>query len=143
MWRYVQAPRMYAAWHCTADKAGCDDMASLADLLSNDQSPAHRTISLIDPTTVGADRIFGTHDLRVEHPEKLRLQNCPDDESAATLSWADGGVTMTLGRPWLAELARAMRDVASGDADFAVQFGAKGSAAAPRISFWWWPTSAL
>ncbi|PSJ36513.1 hypothetical protein C7I55_25925 [Sphingomonas deserti] len=134
---------MYAGWHCTADQRGCNDMAGLADLLADDQWPAHRTISLIDPVTVGADRIFGAHDLRVEQFEKLRLQNCPDDESASTLSWADGGITLTLGRPWLAELARALRDVASGDADFAVRFGEKGSAAAPRISFWWWPKTAL
>jgi hypothetical protein len=133
LWRYRKPARMYADWHFSADKIGCASLLRLLDILYGAKFPAHRTLTVTDPRTVGVDRIFGDHDLRLDVPAKLRLGNCFDGDSAIGLS-ADAFI-MPLRSSDFSSLSEAIRDISADRADFGVGLG--GSDAIVR--FWWWP----
>jgi hypothetical protein len=124
---------MYDGWHVAADKEGCANLLGLLDILSVANGPARRTIAVTDPREVGADRIFGDHDLSLDVPAKLRLANDFDGSSAIGLA-ADAFV-MPLQAEDITSLADAIRDLAADHADFGVGFGRSMFI----INFWWWP----
>lgn len=141
LWRYDPMPRMYSGWHFTADPEGCSSLDELFLLLLTAEHPAHRTVTLIDPRPIGADRIFGEHSLRVRFPEKLRFAfdpKAPRDHS--DFVEADGKIEHSIGETWLREWQAALADIAQGDADFSIRFQAeKPHDPMKRITFWWWP----
>jgi len=141
LWRYRKAPRMYADWHFSADSSACESLLALIALLTEEQGAVHRTLTLIDPQTVGADRIFGKHDLRIESPAKLRLGNAVSSNGTSVASFADDAFLLMLDFKDLAGLAEAVRDLAAEKADFAIRFGQNNRSPGTRISFWWWPKS--
>jgi hypothetical protein len=124
---------MYVGWHFSADKGGCASLLRLLNILSSATSPAHRTLTVSDPRTVGADRIFGEHDLLLDVPAKLRLGNDLDHNGAIGLS-ADV-FAMPLRSEDFVSLSRAVRDVSVDHADFGVGFGRSDTI----LNFWWWP----
>lgn len=134
VWRYRKARKMYDGWHFAADQKGCASLVRLLDLLSAVKSPAYRTVVITDPRGVGADRIFGDHNLQIDVPVKLRLSNDLDGGSAIGLS-ADAFV-MPLRPEDIASLSDAVRDLANDHADFGVALGRNETI----VKFWWWPT---
>lgn len=125
---------MYAGWHFSADKAGCASLLRLLDILSSAKRSVHRTLTVTDPRTVGADRIFGDHDLQLDVPAKLRLSN--DLDSKGAISFSDDIFALSLGTDEIASLSEAVKDVSVDHADFDLGFGESGTI----IKFWWWPT---
>jgi hypothetical protein len=132
LWRYRHAPKMYDGWHFTADPAGCASLIRLVELLLAACGPAHRTLPVTNPQTVGADRIFGAHALTIEVPAKLRLGN--DLDASGSIGLANDAFVMPLGPQDLSNFSQAMRDISAGYADFGVGFGSS----ATIINFWWW-----
>lgn len=134
IWRYLKAPRRYDGWHFSADRAGCQSLLDLLALLAETTEPAHRTLSLTDPASVGSDQIFWAHDEQVVPARKLRLQ-WPRDEAGSLLHPVDDVLTMSLTKESLADFADAVADVRNDKADFGVGFGNP-----PQIiNFWHWP----
>lgn len=133
LWRYRKAGKMYEGWHFTADPKGCASLIELCSILSRATAPAHRTISVTDPREVGADNIFGGHNLRLDVPAKIRLAN--DLEEAGSIGLSAGFFDMPLGAEDILNLSEAMRDVSADRADFGVSFGASSTI----FKFWWWP----
>ncbi|MBY0520467.1 MAG: hypothetical protein K2P79_08590 [Sphingomonas sp.] len=124
---------MYDGWHFTADEDGCSSLIRLLDALASATEPAHRTLSVTDPQEVGADHIFGDHDLRLDVPAKLRLGNDLDRTGSIGLS-ADV-FAMPLRPEDISNLSEAVKDVAANHADFGVGFGRSDII----FRFWWWP----
>lgn len=141
LWRYLNAPTRYADWHFSADIAGCNSLLHLLKILGAEPATIYRTITLTDPLTVGADRIFGDHGYRIDCPTKLRLVNCPHDPDFTEITYGEGIFVMILGQQSLSMFETALRDLEIGSADFAFGFGDKKSTNSARISFWWWPTA--
>lgn len=133
LWRYRKARRMYDDWHFTADAMGCASLIELCSILSSATEPAHRTIRVTDPRVVGADNIFGGHDLRLEVPAKLRLGN--DLEGTGSIGLSAEIFAMPLRPEDISNLSEAVRDVSANRADFGVSFGASDTI----FRFWWWP----
>jgi hypothetical protein len=133
LWRYRKAPKMYAGWHFAADKEACASLLSLCDILSSEANPAHRTLTVTDPATVGVDRIFGQHDLRLDIPAKMRLGNDLDVDGSIGLV---GDVFVLPLRPEdIPSFSEAIRDLSADHADFGVGFGSGNTI----VRFWWWP----
>ena len=141
LWRYEPMARMYAGWHFTADGAGCRSLQNLFSLFLSADAEAYRSVTLTDPKSVGADRIFGEHVFRVCFPSKLRLRFDPRaSEDHSAFDHADDRLDLSLGRTWIEELGTALADVAHDHADFSLWFEAgKPKDPLKRISFWWWP----
>jgi hypothetical protein len=133
LWRYRNAAKMYASWHFSADKEGCASLLMLLDIFANEAIAAHRTLAVTDPRAVGADRIFGDHDLRLEVPAKFRLSNDLDETGSIGLS--EDVFTMPLRPDDIASLSEAVRDISADHADFGLGFGRSDTI----ITFWWWP----
>jgi len=125
---------MYADWHFTADSEGCDSLVELIELLVGKPAPAYRTLVIADPRDVGADRIFGEHNYRVDVPPKLRIGNSTSVDAPTDIRLLDDVFTISLSSDDLLCFLQAVRDVASDQADFSIRFGRD-----TRISFWWWP----
>jgi hypothetical protein len=139
-WRYKPMPRMYSGWHFAGDVEGCHSLRELITLLLATDYAAHRTLTLTDPRSVGADQIFAEHELKVLYPKKLRLSfdpEAPDDGSGFEES-ADR-LELALGRTWLLDWQSVLPEVARGDADFSLWFDARKKDEMKRVSFWWWP----
>lgn len=135
LWRYTPKLRMYSGWHVAADVEGCDSVLALLDAFASDGLATHRTLSVTDPLSVGVDRIFGEHDLKVRHPAKLRLAFDPTLSSAnPALYEALDRVTLTMGPKGLEAVREAVTDLRAGEADFGM-----GLADDDSLSFWWWP----
>jgi hypothetical protein len=124
---------MYDGWHFTADEEGCTSLIILCSILSIATEPAHRTISVTDPQEVGADRIFGGHDLRLEVPSRLRLGN--DLDGTGFIGLSDDVFAMLLRPEDISNLSQAVKDVSADRADFGVGLGTSGTI----VNFWWWP----
>ncbi|MCM8729673.1 hypothetical protein ACFO8O_01635 [Hephaestia sp. GCM10023244] len=133
LWRYRRAPKRYDGWHFTADQDGCASLIGLFDILSSATEPAYRTLSVTDPREVGADHIFGDHDLRLDVPAKLRLGN--DLDGTGTIGLSVDVFAMPLRPEDISNLSEAVKDVSSDHADFGVGFGRSGTI----VNFWWWP----
>lgn len=133
LWRYRKAGAMYGGWHFTADAKGCASLIELCSILSTATEPAHRTISVTDPREVGADNIFGGHELRLEVPTKLRLGN--DLEGTGSIGLSTEFFDMPLRPEDISSLSEAVTDVSADRADFGVSFGTNGTI----FKFWWWP----
>lgn len=132
LWQYKNAPRMYRGWHFTGDRAGGENLLLLIELLGAHDQDAARTLSLEDPLSVGAEKIFRGHQTPLIEPAgKLRLSNRPADATAEELTFAEGIVTLRLGHDGLTTLADSIRDVLAGTADFGVGFGG-------TIAMFWW-----
>ncbi|MBT9444252.1 MAG: hypothetical protein IV086_00985 [Hyphomonadaceae bacterium] len=131
LWRYRNAPRMYAGWHFTADKAGCQSFLELIDLLLASDEPGLRTLTLDDPSPVNAHRLFRDHEPpSVEMAKKLRLRSAPDQTALAETNFAETLFEMKFGRDRLEALAASTRDIGMGEWDFSEQYGDA------RMSFW-------
>ncbi len=124
---------MYDGWHFAADSEGFDSLIKLFEILSSATRPVHRTLSVTDPRTVGADRIFGEHTLRLTVPAKVRVAKHLD--GAGFIGLADDVLEMALSTEDLVSFSEAVRDVSAGQADFGVGFGRSDTI----INFWWWP----
>ncbi|MBY0583091.1 MAG: hypothetical protein K2P68_09280 [Sphingomonas sp.] len=124
---------MYGGWHFTADGIGCASLIKLLNILSSETEPAHRTISVFDPQEVGADRIFGDHDLRLDVPAKLRLGN--DLDGTGSIGFAADVFAMPLRPEDISHLLEAVKDISADHADFGVGFGKSDTI----VRFWWWP----
>lgn len=133
LWCYRKAQSMYDGWHITADTEGCASLLKLFDILSSATRPVYRTLPVTDPRTVGADRIFGEHTLRLTVPAKLRLANRID--GAGTIGLADDIFEMALSPEDIVSFSDAVKDVSTGQADFGVGFGGDNTI----VRFWWWP----
>ncbi|RYG95538.1 MAG: hypothetical protein EON58_13945 [Alphaproteobacteria bacterium] len=133
LWRYRKAPKMYDGWHFTADKEGCACLIGLLDILSRATEPAHRTLSVTDPQKVGADHIFGDHDLRLDVPAKLRLGN--DLDGTRSIGLSVDVLVMPLRAEDISNLSEAVTDVSADHADFGMGFGKSDTI----VRFWWWP----
>lgn len=133
IWRYRKAPRMYGGWHFTADEAGCASLIRLCNILEGATEPAHRTVSVTDAQEVGADRIFGDHNLRLDVPAKIRLGN--DLEGTRSIGLEADVFALPLSREDISSFAKAVRDLAADHADFGVGFGKNHTI----VNFWWWP----
>ena len=123
---------MYRSWHFAADRDGCSSLVQLLALLSDEVPPVHRTLTVVDPRTVGADRIFGPHDLKLDVPTKLRLCTLRDPQTASIDLNGDVG-TLSLSASDLMHFTRAVTDVSQATADFGVGFGQD------IMTFWWCP----
>lgn len=124
---------MYDGWHFAADRKGCDSLIKLLDILSGETEPAHRTIYVTNPQGVGADRIFGHHDLKLDVPPKVRIGN--DVEGTGGIGLSSDGCAIALRPEDIASLSAAVRDVSANRADFGIGFGTSETI----VRFWWWP----
>lgn len=125
--------RMYAGWHCSADAEGCDSLLELLNAFASVGTADHRTLAVADPKSVGVDRIFSDHPLKVHHPAKLRLAFDPAAPEVELVEASDR-VTLTIGADGLEAFREAFSDLRAGEADFAI-----GLAGDDSLSFWWWP----
>lgn len=131
VWRYRNPPRMYRGWHITGDQAGCESVAHLLTALSVAAEPTLRTLSLTDPRTVGAERIFvGASVPPTEAAVKLRLENHLASPDAEDVVFSGGVLAFRLGELGLKRLSKAFNDVAAGQWDFGEKFGDAG------VMFW-------
>lgn len=142
LWRYKPKLKLYDSWHFTADAEGCDSLVELLELMSQAEYSQHRTLTLTDPQPVGADQIFGPHEMKVWHPEKLRLSFDPTMSTAPGLVEVDGRIEFALSPAEIQDLREAIADVRKGDADFGVGFGDKQENSMHIVRFWWWPRKA-
>ncbi len=124
---------MYSGWHFTADPDGCDSLLQLLDGFVSPDTAHHRTLSVIDPRSIGVDRIFGEHELKVRHPAKLRLAFDPVVTASQLFEEADR-VSLVLGAEGLPAFREAVVDLRADQADFTI-----GLAGKEGLSFWWWP----
>lgn len=139
-WRYKPMPRMYSGWHFAASPEGCESLRELISLLLASEDATHRSLTLTDPRSVGADRIFGEHELKVRYPQKLRMRFDPaalHDESAFHEN--DDRLDLFLGETWLRSWQSVLPELANGQADVSLWFDARTKDEMKRISFWWWP----
>ncbi|MFN4092363.1 MAG: hypothetical protein ACK4FG_05665 [Brevundimonas sp.] len=125
--------RMYSGWHVSADAEGCDSLLELLNALASARTADHRTLAIMDPKSVGVDRIFSDHALKVHHPTKLRLKFDPAAPEAELVEASDR-VTLTMGTDGLESLRKAVSDLRSDEADFSISLAGED-----RLSFWWWP----
>ena len=139
-WRYKPMPRMYSGWHFAGDPEGCLSLSELMSILLDSDYPAHRTLMLTDPRSVGADRIFGEHELRVVSQRKLRFRFDPEaqHEESGFKESADC-LELALGQTWLRDWQAVLPEIARGEADFSLWFDARSRDKMKRVSFWWWP----
>jgi hypothetical protein len=143
LWRYNPMLRMYAGWHLTSDVDGCDSLLELLGSLASLGYPAHRTLALLDPTRVSADRIFGEHALKVHAPPKLRLSFDPSQIAPrGVIEETADRLSISIGPEGLDELRCAITDLRSGTADFSIGFDPDSDDEMTRVSFWWWPKGA-
>ncbi|MES2835780.1 MAG: hypothetical protein V4707_13840 [Pseudomonadota bacterium] len=124
---------MYSGWHFSADAEGCDSLLELLDGLATAGTANHRTLAVVHPGSVGVDRIFGDHALKVHHPAKLRLAFDSATPEADLVETSDR-VTLTMGADGLKAFREAISDLRAGEADFGISLADDDS-----LSFWWWP----
>ena len=133
IWRYAPMLRMYSGWHFSADAEGCESLLELLDALGSTNTSDYRTLAVVNPKSMGVDRIFSDHTLRVHHPAKMRLAFDPTALDAELVETSDR-VTLTMGANGLKEFQKAMCDLRAGEADFGICLAGDDS-----LSFWWWP----
>lgn len=133
LWWYRKARKMHDGWHFSADEEACVCLIKLLDILCGATEPAYRTLSVTHPQKVGADRIFGDHDLQLEVPAKLRLGN--DLDGTGSIGLSNDVFVMPLRPVDISNLSEAVRDVSVDHADFGLSFGTSDT----LVRFWWWP----
>lgn len=143
VWRYSPMPRMYGGWHLTADNAACTNLLELIEAVSLLSHPTHRTMPVVDPTMISADRIFGDHSLRVMHPPKLRLSFGLSPDAPTGFVETSDRLDLSLGPQGLRDFQQAIIDLRGGVADFSVGFGEDRKDEMTRMTFWWWPKRGL
>lgn len=127
----------------TADMSACDSLLDLISILRSANAEAHRTLAVSDTRPFKADHIFsGGHDLKVHHPERLRLSFDPDlaDENALLREEGDR-LEMIMGATAMQAFEAGIVDLRRGEADFSIGYG-NDRDEMQRLSFWWWPNGA-